>query len=53
MNSTHMLSTYSYKLSFEMFKYSKGSAVANVLLVILLIVGIFYIRVTTEGEDEQ
>ena len=28
----HMLSTYSYKLSFEMFKYSKGSAVANVLL---------------------
>lgn len=53
VNSTHMLSTYSYKLSFEMFKYSKGSAVANVLLLILLIVGVFYIRVTTEGEDEQ
>lgn len=53
VNSTHMLSTYSYKLSFEMFKYSKGSAVANVLLVILLIVGLFYIKVTTEGEDEQ
>ena len=29
VNSTHMLSTYSYKLSFEMFQYSKGSAVAN------------------------
>lgn len=27
VNSTHMLSTYSYKLSFEMFKYSKGAAV--------------------------
>lgn len=52
VNSTHMLSTYSYKLSFEMFKYSKGSAVANVLLVILLIVGVFYIKVTTEGEEE-
>ncbi len=52
VNSTHMLSTYSYKLSFDMFKYSKGSAVANVLLVILLIVGMFYIRVTTEGEDD-
>lgn len=52
VNSTHMLSTYSYKLSFEMFKYSKGSAVANVLLLILMIVGIFYIKVTTEGEDE-
>lgn len=51
VNSTHMLSTYSYKLSFEMFKYSKGSAVANVLLVILLVVGVFYIKVTTDGED--
>lgn len=50
VNSTHMLSTYSYKLSFEMFKYSKGAAVANVLLVILLIVGSFYIRATREEE---
>lgn len=50
VNSTHMLSTYSYKLSFEMFKYSKGAAVANVLLVILLIVGTFYIRATREEE---
>ena len=52
VNSTHMLSTYSYKLSFEMFQYSKGSAVANVLLVILLFVGVFYIKATTEGEDD-
>lgn len=52
VNSTHMLSTYSYKLSFEMFKYSKGSAVANVLLAILLIVGVFYIKITTEGEED-
>lgn len=51
VNSTHMLSTYSYKLSFDMFKYSKGSAVANVLLVILLIVGIFYLRATREEEQ--
>lgn len=51
VNSTHMLSTYSYKLSFEMFKYSKGSAVANVLLVILLIVGILYLKVTKEDEE--
>ena len=51
VNSTHMLSTYSYKLSFEMFKYSKGAAVANVLLVILLVVGVFYLRATKEEED--
>lgn len=51
VNSTHMLSTYSYKLSFEMFQYSKGSAVANVLLVILLIVGSFYLKITTAEEE--
>lgn len=51
VNSTHMLSTYSYKLSFEMFQYSKGSAVANVLLVILMIVGTFYLRITTKEEE--
>lgn len=50
VNSTHMLSTYSYKLSFEMFKYSKGSAVANVLLVILLIVGSLYLKGSQEEE---
>ncbi len=51
VNSTHMLSTYSYKLSFEMFQYSKGSATANVLLVILMIVGVFYLRATKEENE--
>lgn len=51
VNSTHMLSTYSYKLSFEMFKYSEGAAVANVLPVILLIVGVFYLRATKEDDE--
>ena len=52
VNSTHLLSTYSYKLSFDMFQYSKGSAVANVLFIILLLVGMLYIRITMEGEKE-
>ena len=52
VNSTHLLSTYSYKLSFDMFQYSKGSAVANVLFVILLLVGMLYIKITMEGEKE-
>lgn len=52
VNSTHLLSTYSYKLSFELFQYSKGSAVANVLLLILLAVGIIYLKITLKGEDE-
>ena len=51
VNSTHLLSTYSYKQSFELFNYSVGSAVANMLLVILLLV-IVYLRITMSGEDE-
>ena len=51
VNATQMLSSYSYKLSFVEFKYSLGSAVANVLFVILLIVSVFYLKfVYTEEE---
>ncbi len=52
VNATHLLSTYSYKLSFDMFQYSKGSAVANVLFLILFIVGLFYLKITMEGEKD-
>lgn len=44
VNSTHLLSTYSYKLSFTLFKYSQGASVANILFVILLIVSFFYLK---------
>ena len=51
VNSTQLMSTYSYKLSFDNFLYSKGSAVANALLVILLLVGVVYVRITSRGEE--
>lgn len=52
VNSTQLLSTYSYKLSFTMFKYSEGAAVANILFVILFIVSLIYLKfVYTEGEE--
>ena len=51
VNATQLMSTYSYKLSFDNFLYSKGSAVANALLVILLLVGMLYLKVTSGGED--
>ncbi|MDF2906254.1 MAG: lacF 25 [Herbinix sp.] len=52
VNSTQLLSTYSYKLSFVMFKYSEGAAVANILFVILFIVSLIYLRfVYQEGEE--
>ncbi len=44
VNSTHLLSTYSYKLSFSLFKYSQGAATANILFVILMAVSIVYLR---------
>lgn len=53
VNSTHLLSTYSYKLSFDNFEYSLGSSVANVLLVILLLVGILYLKITMKGEEKN
>lgn len=52
VNSTQLLSTYSYKLSFVMFKYSEGAAVANILFVILFMVSLIYLKfVYTEGEE--
>lgn len=44
VNSTQVLSTYSYKLSFDMFKYSKGAAVANILFIILFFVSLLYLK---------
>jgi multiple sugar transport system permease protein len=44
VNSTHLLSTYSYKLSFVLFKYSQGAATANILFLILLAVSVLYLK---------
>lgn len=44
VDSTQVLSTYSYKLSFTLFKYSEGATVANILFVILFFVSLLYIR---------
>lgn len=52
VNATQMLSTYSYKLSFSMFKYSEGAAVANVLFVILMIAAVIYLKFAYGDEEE-
>lgn len=54
VNATQMLSTYSYKLSFNLFKYSQGSAVANILFLILFVVSLIYLKFVylDEGEKE-
>lgn len=50
VNATEMLSTYSYRLSFTEFNFSKGAAVANVLFVILFLVSLLYLRLVKEDE---
>lgn len=50
VDSTQLVSTFSYRLSFEEFQFSKGAAVSNVLFLILLLVGFFYIRLIDDDE---
>jgi multiple sugar transport system permease protein len=51
VNATQLLSTYSYKLSFSLFKYSEGAAAANVLFVILLAASLIYLKYTYSEEE--
>ena len=51
VNATELVSTYAYRLSFEEFQFSKGAAAANVLFLILLVVGCFYIKLINDEEE--
>lgn len=51
VNSTELVSTYAYRLSFEEFQFSKGAAAANILFLSLLIVGCFYIKLINDEEE--
>jgi multiple sugar transport system permease protein len=50
VNATQLVSTYAYRLSFEELLFSKGAAAANVLFIILLVMGFFYIRTIDDSE---
>lgn len=51
LNSTDVLGTYSYMLSFTQFEFSQGSAVAMVLFACLFVVGLFYLRLLAKEDD--
>jgi multiple sugar transport system permease protein len=51
VNATQVLSTYSYKLSFEFFDYSKGATVANILLIILFMISLMHLKFTYTEEE--
>lgn len=42
LDMTHILATTSYKLTFSDFEFGQGAAVANVMLVILMVIGVVY-----------
>lgn len=52
LNATDVLGTYAYNLSFKQYEFSKGSAVAMVLFIILFIIGLFYLRMVAAEDDE-
>ncbi len=51
-STTEMLSTLAYRYSFTEYNFSQGAAVANVLFVLLMLVGSIYIHITNR-ENEQ
>ena len=51
VNATELMSTYAYRLSFEEFQFSKAATAANVLFLILFLVGIFYIKTIDDNEE--
>lgn len=50
VNSTEVLSTYSYLLSFKYYYFSQGASVANILALFLIVVSFIYVRLSSSEE---
>lgn len=50
VNSTQMMSTFAYKLSFDQFHFSQGAAAANIMFLVLLVVGYVYLKAVNKEE---
>ncbi|ASB90775.1 sugar ABC transporter permease [Bacillus sonorensis] len=50
VHSTEVLSTVSYRYSFDQFQFSMGAASANILFFILLLVSLVYLRLIKKDE---
>lgn len=50
VNATEVLSTLSYRYSFDSFNFGLGSSVANILCLILVIVSVVYIKFIKKDE---
>ncbi|NYI07678.1 carbohydrate ABC transporter permease [Allostreptomyces psammosilenae] len=52
-DSTQLLSTWSYELSFTDLHFGQGAAVGNVLIAIAMLFAVVYLRSTRRAEAEQ
>lgn len=50
VDATEVLSTFSYKLSFQIFHFGEGAAVANILFVCLFLVALVYLKTISKDE---
>lgn len=51
LNSTDVLGTYAYTLSFKQYEFSLGSTAAIILFACLFFVGLFYLRLISKEDD--
>lgn len=51
LNSTDVLGTYSYTLSFTQYEFSRGAASAMVLFCCLFVIGLFYLNLVAKEDD--
>jgi multiple sugar transport system permease protein len=50
VNATEVFASFSYKLSFSYYYFSRGAAVANILFVVLFCVALVYLRMIRSEE---
>lgn len=51
-NASELMTTYMYKQAFTSMKYGYGSSVAIMIVIICLIIGLIFRKITREGKEE-
>lgn len=52
VNSSNVLPIYAYQLSFLKFEFSQGAAVSMIMFIILIVLAVFYLRMTSKEEAQ-
>jgi multiple sugar transport system permease protein len=51
VSATEVMSTYSYKLSFNFYRFGQGAAAANILFICLFAIALLYLRTVSNEES--